>query len=426
MYPPPEPTHIDHSLVPAPPEPEPSPGLRLSMSLLWLLFGLPASALLFLGIPGLFARIGVDRLEHAEVPIEVWSELEPWIALAVLMAVVNARSAFAHRRQLPSDEQRQFRRRAWFVLGGINFVAWRGLLALELVPRTELNPLLHYFALSGLMVWGSASLAWISGRALSFVFAPVERYAMRTPALRGGLVTAGPLSLVAVVAVTGTALELDADELGDDLRVLVADNFEDEWSVGEDGPEVIRGALGPGSTGTSAGSNRPPPPDPPDDWFSRCIEILYRGPPQPPLYQRGVTLAQSYTFIDAESAAADAALSVCTRQKPPRELSSYYTKVVINEARDQYRKQRRFGQCRVPSHEHIGLPPGEAPEDCLLDKLCQLSTERPQDYEVLVLELTGHDDREIARHLGIKRDAAKKRRQRAERRMREYALECIE
>ncbi len=431
MHIPPEPTHVDSSLVTSPPkferDPAPSAGLRLGMSLLWLVFGLPISGLLFLGLPGVFARIGVERLEHADVPIEVWSELEPWIALMVVMAAVNGWSSFAHRRPRLADEQRQRRLRAWFILGGLNFVAWRGLLALELVPRTQLNPILHYLALSGLLVWASSTLAWLSGRGLSFVFAPVERYAMRSPALRGGLATAGPLSLVGALAVTGTVVELEADEISDDLRVLVANNFKDEWSVKDDGPEFIRGALGAGSGGASTGSRRPMPPGPPDDWFSRCIEIIYREPPRPYLYNRGVTWAQNYAILDAESVAADAALKVCSRNEAPNHLPSYYRRAVENTARTAFRKERRrFGQCQAPSHERIGIPPGEAAEDCLLEKLCELSEQRPRDYEVLMLTLTGHDDREIALHLGIERDAAKKRRQRAEERMRDYAHECIE
>ncbi|WP_146155405.1 hypothetical protein [Enhygromyxa salina] len=345
------------------------------------------------------------------MPIEVWSELDPWLALTLLMALVNRWSTFAHRRSPLAPDQRKRRLTAWLVVGGLNVFTWRGLLFLEEFGASQLEPLLHYLALSMLMAWTSTSLAWVSGRGLSLIFRSVEQRALHSASLRGGLVTAGPLSLVAVVAVGGVTVGFDRDEAVTEVRALVEDNFTNE--LHHDGG---------GSGGTHGPSS--PPPETAREWFERCIEEIYRGPGRS-LYARGVTKAARYSRIDAESAAADAALKVCTRGEAPRELSGFYLRAVENTARTYHRKARRLGECSAPSPGQHTMPTGESTEDCVLEKLCQMSEIRPTDYEVLMLSLTDHDDADIARHFGIEREAAKKRRQRAERRLGDFARECV-
>ncbi len=115
------------------------PGVRLGVWLLWLCFGLPASSIVFLGIPAMLAWFAVGMLDKVGVPLEVWTELEPWVALLMLATMVNHRASFTHRRAIESGERSSFVV-LWVAGGGLAVLTWAGLLGLELVPRTEVLP----------------------------------------------------------------------------------------------------------------------------------------------------------------------------------------------------------------------------------------------------------------------------------------------
>jgi DNA-directed RNA polymerase specialized sigma24 family protein len=382
----------------------PAPGMRLGLWLLWLCFGLPTGSLLFLGIPALLALFAVGMLERASVPLEVWSELEPWIALLLLTAAVHWRASFSYRR---SVEGRPTASRWWFILGGTIAVVWLGLFRLEQVPRTVINPVLHYVALSAVMVWSALTLAWVGGRIIAYAIGRVERRALRSATLRGSLATAGPLCVLSIAAVGATALGVDADNAVDDTRALVENSFKNDWSLGDGGS----------SPGGESGSRRRPEPG---AWFGQCIEQIYRG--NPSLFDKAVAQAarRRHWGNDPESIAADAAIAVCSRTRP-EQLDRYYLRAVSNRANTAYERDRRFGECPLPVVDPYPIP-SDSLEDCVRQSICRMNED---DQDALVNFLQGETALELAARRQISFTAAEKRISRAKKRLRAVAQdEC--
>jgi DNA-directed RNA polymerase specialized sigma24 family protein len=369
-------------------------GTRLGIWLLWLCVGLPASATVFLGMPLLLALIALEQLERAHVPLEVWSELEPWVALLLLTSFVNWWASFRHRAL---DRDRSgLARQQWLLLGGIIAAAWLGLLSIERMPRSELNPVLHYWALSAMIAWSSLTLAWVSGRVVSFALAPLERRALVSGPLRGSLATAGPLTALSWVAVGGATLSLDADRAVDDARALIESSVKDDWSIGASG-------------GATGGSSRSSSRQQPSTWFSECIDRIYRES----LWNKGVRSIQSYRGLDAESIAADAAIRVCSHSAP-EDLERYYLRAVRNAANSEHRRNQRLFECMVSPGPGLEIPSGETREDCVHAQLCKLPSD---DQDVLRNYFLGETAPELALREGIALATAEKRRTRAKQRL---------
>jgi hypothetical protein len=376
-------------------------GTRLGIWLLWLCLGLPASAMFFLGVPVLLALFALEQLEEAGVPMEVWSELEPWAALLVLTGVINWWASFRHRAL---DRDRSgIALQQWLLLGGLSAAAWLGLFGIERIPRSELNPVLHYLALSAVVAWSSLTLAWWSGRALSLGFAAVERRAVVSGPLRGSLATAGPLTALGLVAAGTAAVAIDDERIIDGTRALVEGTFKDEWSIGE-------GGGGSGGSGRSRGGPGAPPL-----WFDECLSQIYAGDPS--WWQQGVWRVDRYIGIDAESIAADAAIDVCMTNKP-RDLKRYYFAAVQNGANSDYRRRRRLSECvRSPTDDFLL---DKTRTDCVYELLCKLEK---SDQDVLTHLLLGGTAQELADLEHIQLAAAEKRRTRARKTLAKRARE---
>jgi DNA-directed RNA polymerase specialized sigma24 family protein len=392
---------------------DPSPpriplGTRFGIWLLWLCLGLPASASVFLGVPLLLTLFALNMLEHADVPLEVWSELEPWVALLFLAGVINWWASFRHRAlgQAPGQGDRSgVARQQWLLLGRIIGGVWLVLFALERLPRTELNPVLHYWALSAVIAWSSLTLAWFSGRVLSLGLAPLERRALASGPLRGSLATAGPMAALSLVAVGTATLNLDVDEAVEDSRALIEGSFKDDWSIG---------GAGAGG-GRSRGSSRPSP----SRWFDECIERIYRER----LFEKGVRNVRHYSGIDAESIAAEAAIRVCSNSAPEN-LERYYLRAVTNGANSAHTRNRRLGTCTFSPGAGFEIPSGETRDDCVHEQLCKLPED---DRDVLLHYLMGETAPELARREDIPLATAEKRRTRAKQRlMTEARRECFD
>lgn len=384
------------SLVPA----NLSRGSSVSIWVLWLLIGLPASALVFVLVPGYIALHASEWLEAAEVPLEAWTELEPWIGLALLAAAVHHQASFRHRRPAMSEGSRTTVGQMWLTAGGLATLAWLGLLGLENLPQTKILPELHYIALSSTMVWLGLSLAWLSGCGVSLILVGVERRAAVSQGFRGGLYTAAPATVL-LVAVAGGSLGLDANERVDEARTLIEDSFEDDWSVLADAGSERPRALSPAPSKTRA------------ERFNACIEQLYKNG-KGSIYWRGVKAIRGYPHVDGESVASETAISVCSRPEPPEDLRSYYLKSVKNRARTDYSRTKRFGTCSFELRDReYRMPTGETMEDCVYEQLCKLDD---PDRHLMFGLLDGLTASEFAERERISQEAAQKRRTRAKRR----------
>lgn len=388
-------------------------GARFGTWLLWLCFGLPGSAALFVLVPGFLGVWGAEVLDKSDVPLEVWSEFEPWMALFVVATLVNHQASFRHRNKIKSESPFGV---LWVVAGGVAGLAWLGLLGLERIPKTELNPQLHYWALAGVLVWTGLSLAWASGRVVSMILAPIERRALVSGPLRGSLATAGPISALALVVVGGVSFGLDEDDAVDDMRVLVASSFEDDWSLIE-----TKSEGGGGGSAASVSSKR----ERESGLDSDCIDTIYEGG-ESSLFQKAVRSISSYRYVDAEDVAADAAINVCLDKNHPAELSNlrdYYLRSVKNRAKSRYSRHKRFAECSWDMDEPYRIPSGETPQDCLRQQLCRMG---PDDQEVLVHLFKGGTARELAGLRMIGQEAAKKQQQRARTRLKAaFRRECM-
>lgn len=407
---------VDTALVPAKPLPG---GPRVGIWLLWLCFGLPASALAFLLLPGYLAIHAVELLEQAGIPLEAWTELEPWLGLTLLAACVNHRASFRHRRALLAADSRRKLGYAWLGTGALLGLGWVGLLGLENVPETTILPQLHYLALSGAMVWTGLSLAWLSGRVVSLVLFVAERRALDSAQLRGGLSTAGPLSAVALVAIVGSSVGLDRVDGTRAMQTVVADTFKNERSL-------VRELLS-GAGSSSSGSSSVAPPSKPKrrpELLAGCIEDLFAGGKRS-IYWQGVRKISGFDRLDPESIASDTALKVCSRPKRPEELRSYFLESVYKNALTENTREKKFGACNIYLDDGHRVPDLEILESCLYEQLCRLPD---ADHNALVSVLRGETAKEFAARGGaVSTGAAKKKRQRAKKRYFErVSQECME
>jgi DNA-directed RNA polymerase specialized sigma24 family protein len=355
------------------------PGPWISVALLWLCFGLPVSALAFIGVPALLALFGAGLLDAAKVPLEHWSAAEPWVLVALTAIAIHRRASFFHRR----EEVGPSSMRLWIGVGALVSVAWLGLLGLEHVPRTELNPKLHYWALSIVVGWSSLTIAWITGRGVSRILLPLELAVLRSATTRGAVTAAGPMSAVGMLAVGGVVLGYDlAEEQIEDAQAVVSSSL----------PES---------------SSRPT--DPRTWTFEECIEAIYEGGHNSP-FKQAVRKVSSLVGADAEDIAAETSITVCEKQPSVRELRSYYLKSVVNRARTSHTRRNRLDECIFAGEEAYRIPTGETLGDCAFAQLCKLKLEQQQVLRLYLQNFTGE---EIATQLGITTAAATKRRQRA-------------
>lgn len=384
---------------------------KLGMWLLWLCVGLPASTLVFLGIPAFLALLALASLAEGGLEPErlagPWLSLGPWLALGALGVLVNHRASHHHRRP-PRDTRTG--RRVWLVIGLTTNLGALILIGLELTPETQLHPEIHYVGLSLGIAWWVLSLAYLSGRVVSALAAPVERWAVRSQAVSGGLTATGPMTAIALVAVVGSNIA----------------------------HEGIENSLGAKSLTSSSSPASGMPGMPAPRWsFNRCIEELYQdrlGKASSYAYEVRRVQRSFRSGLDAHSIASDAAIRVCLKVEKDRkqmwskELYSYYRSAVTRGAQNEIRKGRRidFRSCRVNWDPQDPLSPileDELTHRCLHEQLCAMKAE---DRAVLMPFLLGSKAREIAKELGTTTAKVQNQLKGSKRRFKQRAIEaCI-
>jgi|GEM_PF-4686355 len=366
--------------------------VKIGVWLVWLSVGLPVSAVLFLGVPAFGALLVLVFLSQAGVPpdqlVGPWLTPEPWFVLGAIGIRVHHRAS--HRHRLPPREPGAGRR-IWVLVGVVGTLGMVAVVGLEVIPRTDLHPAIHYAVVSSALGWWVLSLAYLSGRGFSALAVSVERWALSNRAIQGALVATGPMSMIAVAAVVSTNVIHEVIET------------------------VAQESLGSAAP-TTGGAG----PEQPSD-FNQCLLELY-GPPDPSQFTKAAIRVNGYGVgVDGEDVAAETALAVCFKGgRRGQSLERYYARSVSNRANTaRGRGRRSIDSCDFSWGP--GLPGVDSDmEDCLRRQLCALSA---SDQEALRLNLLGYTDSEVADDLELTKSAAQKRvrrsRQRFVRRARE-------
>lgn len=393
----------DHGPQPPHDGPPPSSGSRptepaklpwpgnVGLWLLWLSIALPASALVFIGLPCFGAILALFILENAGVsPGSLggpWASPILWPALGLTSVGVHAYATVHHRR--PKRELRSGRR-LWFLLGTAIHLAAFVVAGLESAPGTDLAPVVHYATISAALAWWVLTLAYLTGRLASVFVAPVERWAIRSQGVRGALAATGPMSLVVVVSVVGSnvAHEIVEGELGGSRGSLTSGLA--DTSLGR---QLSDGAHS-GASGSSEG-------------FDECLEAIY-GTPPPTLFEAvAESTGPNYSNVDGERTAAETALAVCFQ-------GGWTGEILERRYRDAARKRAndlglrgnlsKFDDCESWGPGIPSAPPELA--DCLGQQLCQL----PRGQQTpLRLFLRGQPMDEIAERLNVGESTAHRR-----------------
>lgn len=140
------------------------------------LLALPAAALVFVGVPLLLMAIGFSLLDEDGVDIErtvgpSWLTPEFGVAAGLVIVVVFVRACWAHHRG-PSYPGVWV---PWWVLGALLNGGWVATTAIELAPKSTLNPEVHAFFLWVCFVWLTITMSWATGRLASRLFRRLER-----------------------------------------------------------------------------------------------------------------------------------------------------------------------------------------------------------------------------------------------------------
>ena len=138
---------------------------------------MPAAALIFLGGPVVLAAIAVKTL--ADDGIDILGDVSESDSLALplvfLLAtvVVFVRACWAHHR--PARTALSGFAAPWWLIGAVLNIAWIATMAVELSYGNTLNVEIHSFLLDACTSWLMLTLAWVTGRIASRLFARLER-----------------------------------------------------------------------------------------------------------------------------------------------------------------------------------------------------------------------------------------------------------
>jgi tRNA A-37 threonylcarbamoyl transferase component Bud32 len=142
---------------------------------------LPAAAVMFVGIPAMFAFTVLSRLAEEQDVLMVESDFEKWVMpelvpVLLLAAVVFVRSCWVHHRE-PSETPIL---KLWLIFGAVLAIAWGSVMALEFAPDSKIPTPVHYATCASLSIWLTLTLSWATGRIASLILARLER--ARVPA----------------------------------------------------------------------------------------------------------------------------------------------------------------------------------------------------------------------------------------------------